>query len=88
MSKGKEEAKIGGQGNRINYQVCQVLYVTGILHLFLHLFLTHNPLSLTSNLFCSLANRNLEKTSCPSGGKKHPKGNRQRRKKAVLFFEK
>lgn len=85
MSRGKEEAKIGRQGNRINYQACQVLYVTGILHLFLHLFLTHNPLSLTSNLFCSLANRNLEKTSCPSGGKKHPVKGKQAKKKESCF---
>lgn len=85
MSRGREEAKIGRQGNRINYQVCQVLYVTGILHLFLHLFLTHNPLSLTSNPFCSLANRNLGKTSCPSGGKKHPVKGEQAKKKASRF---
>ena len=52
-------------------------YVTGIKHIFLHLLLTNNPLSLTPNPFCSLENKNLEKTTCPRGGKKHPiKGQR------------
>lgn len=35
-------------------------------------FTPNNPSNLTENPFCTLKNRNLEKTTCLSGRKKHP----------------
>lgn len=66
----------------------QALYTAAIVHIFLHLLLTNNPLSLTANPLCTLKNRNLEKTTCLSGGKKAPNKNNKEESKLGLALGK
>lgn len=70
-SRVEEEAKIGKEGNTANYQDMPGTIYKKYFAYVLHLLLTNNLLSLTSNPFWSLENRNFEKTTCPNGAKKY-----------------